>query len=202
MSLEQAPRPGIVRKLTLAFIVAAAVLAAGAAYFAWQQLAPPAVPDATGASPAAAAASSQPPAPAVSATRIGDWLVLCDPPQADVAGCVLQQTLRSRDSNQIVLVWTIRKDGSGAYRTSFMVPADVDRGKGLVLDLGDGRPRGVPFASCGQQTCEARAVLASDYLQLLQGASRIVVAVVVPSRPQPLVLGLSAAGLADALAKL
>ena len=202
MPVEQASKPEMIRKLTLAFGAAAVVLAASAVYLAWERLAPAPAAIVTAAVPAAASATEQPPASPASSAKIGDWLVLCGGPQSGGPGCVLQQTLRSRENGRVVLVWTISKDDAGAYRTSFMVPADVDRSKGMVVDIGDGRARGMPFASCGEQTCQARAVFAPDYLQALQRASRITLAVVVPSRPQPLVMGLSSTGLAEALAKL
>ena len=72
----------------------------------------------------------------------------------------------------------------------------------MVLDIGDGQPKGLQFSVCNKQSCTAKAVLAPDFIRSLQAASRIGAAVSAVGKPEPLRFALSSKGLAEALASL
>jgi invasion protein IalB len=69
----------------------------------------------------------------------------------------------------------------------------------MVIDLADGKPKGLAFSSCTDQTCTARAVLAPDYLQSIEAAARIDAAVSATGKTDPVRFTLSSAGLSQAL---
>jgi invasion protein IalB len=137
-----------------------------------------------------------PPAAALRTQQVGDWAVVCPVSSTDAKDCFLQQQLRTREQKQIVLVWTIRKDSAGVVHAVWEVPADVVHERGMVIDLADGKPKGLAFSNCTAQTCTARAVLASDYVQSIEGAARIDAAVSAPGKAEPVRFALSSVGLA------
>jgi len=142
------------------------------------------------------------PLPALSTQQVGDWAVIC--PSAPAAGkdCFAQQQLRTRDRKQLVLAWTVRRDADGTVHAVWEVPADVVRERGMVIDLHDGKPKGLAFVGCTAQSCTARAVLAPDYLQSIEAAASIEAAVSATNQADPVRFRLSSKGLADALARL
>ena len=79
-----------------------------------------------------------------------------------------------------MLVWTIRSDAAGVHAT-WEVPADIAQARGMIVDLGDGKPKGLPFVACTGTSCTAKALLAPDFLRSIEHAAKIVAAVSAPS---------------------
>jgi invasion protein IalB len=157
-------------------------------------------PSAVAPAPAVVGSASAP--PALTTQQIGDWAVVCPSAPAAIKDCFAQQQLRTRDSRQLVVAWTVRRDADGTVHAVWDVPGDVVRERGLVIDLHDGKPKGLPFAACTAQSCTARAVLAPDYLGSIEAAAGIEVAVSASGKTDPVRFQLSSKGLAEALGKL
>lgn len=162
-------------------------------------------PAVTGAPPAATTADAGPAAaaPAVKAERIGDWFLVCPADGADKAKCVVQQQLRAPDGKQVVMVWTMHTDDKGVVHVLWQMPAGLDVPHGMILDIGDGKPKTVPFSGCDAKSCAVEVQLVPEYLGKIE-AAKAISATVQPAATnvRPVRLGLSAKGLGDALARL
>lgn len=170
------------------------------------ETAPATVEAAPPAAPAPEPATVTPPVPAaqqqanITTESIEDWLLVC--PTTGEARCLIQQQLRSSESNAIVVSWSIQRDAQGVVSAVWRTPTGLLLAQGLVLDAGDGNPRVVPFSSCDPSGCVARAVLAQDYLATLGSAAAISGTVVAASSNQPVRFPFSSRGLTTALARL
>ncbi len=154
------------------------------------------------ANPAPAAAASPAGVP-TNVEHIGDWFLLCPADGANKEKCVVQQQLRTPDNKQIVFVWTMHTDDKGLVHVVWQMPGGLDMRHGMLLDIGDGKPKTVPFSSCDSQSCAVAAQLVPEYLGKIEAATTIS-ATVLPAaaNAQPVRLGLSAKGLSDALSRL
>jgi invasion protein IalB len=130
------------------------------------------------AAPAETPQQAEPAAPvaAPTARTVGSWTLVCPGANVPRADCALVQRLVDADKRPLV-VWSVTRDTDGTVRTMWQTPTNVDRQRGLVLDVGDGRPRTVPFAACAEQYCVVRGILAPAYLATLAAAPRVTVAV-------------------------
>jgi invasion protein IalB len=99
------------------------------------------------------------------------------------------------------LVWSVTRDTNGTVRAMWQTPTDVDPKQGLVLDIGDGKPRTVPFAACAEQYCLVRGILAPAYLTTLASVGRATVALN-SKTGQATSYAFALTGLADGLAWL
>jgi len=203
-ALEPKTSKGRLAKVAFAAVASAAIAAAligGGLAVLHSQGAAPATVETSSVPASTVAAIATALAPSLTTRQIGDWAVICPTPTSPVQGCFIQQQLRTRDQKQIVVAWTIRTDAAGVHAV-WEVPADVVRERGLVLDLGDGKPKGLPFSGCTKQTCTAKALLAPDFVQSIGSATSIAAAVSAPGRDTPIRFGLSARGFVEALAQL
>ena len=191
----------IVMLVLLAFGVVAGYLILGDRHGART---PAAVAPAGGqaALPAAAPQADASTGPAPKTEAIADWLLVCPADAPNSAKCLIQQQLRTKTANQTVLVWTLRKDDKGVVHSVWQAPTGVVLGQGLLIDVGDGKPRRVPFNTCGPNSCIVQAVLTPDYLQTLEAATGVSATIVLVGSDKPLQLQLSSRGLADGLARL
>ena len=80
-------------------------------------------------------------------------------------------------------------------------PTDVTVGRGMSLTVGQGPTRTVPFAACGQHSCEVRAKLAPDFIAELrrQGTARTAILL---RDGRTVTFEFSPVGLAEALDRL
>lgn len=194
------------RAVLLAAAVLVVAVGCGAAFWSWQSGAAAPAPASAGMAAASQPAASVSP-PVIPATvaalttrRVGDWAVICPADAAGQAGCFVQQQLRDGEKH-LVLVWTLRKDASGVHAL-WEVPADIVQDRGLIVDLGDSKPKGLRFSGCNAQVCAANALLAPDYLRTLEAASSVTAAVSAPGKAEPVRFPLSAKGLSEALGML
>ncbi|WEK52483.1 MAG: invasion associated locus B family protein [Candidatus Kaistia colombiensis] len=106
-------------------------------------------------------------APAVDAgERIGDWFVACDA----AAACSLTQTIRQ--AGMPAASWRIERNAAGDLVGVWTLPTGVMVGRGMQLALDDGKPSGVPYDSCAQSSCEVRAKLGPDFVELMRAAGK------------------------------
>lgn len=121
-------------------------------------------------------APAAPTAPVATPTArtIGEWSLVCPGSNVPRADCALVQRLV--DSNRRPrLVWSVTRDTDGTVRAMWQTATDVDPRQGLSLDIGDGKPRTVPFAACAEQYCMVRGILAPAYLATLASVGRVTV---------------------------
>lgn len=189
-------------------VVLAACVAVG--YLLWQQSRPtaatvdaaPAVPAAPAPAAATASQSTAPAAAAPKVEQIKNWFVVCPADAATAIACYIEQQLSAKDSKGVVMAWTVRRDAEGVVHAAWSTPTDVATNRGLTLDIGDGTPRGVPFAGCDAGRCLVQAILAPDYLRKLETANSITAILVPSATGKPVKFGLSSDGFAEALARL
>ena len=134
------------------------------------------------------------------ARTIGEWSLVCPGSNAPRADCALVQRLVDTDKRPR-LVWSVTRDTDGTVRAMWQTPTDVDPKQGLVLDIGDGKPRTVPFAACAEQYCLVRGILAPAYLTTLASVGRATVALS-SKTGQATSYAFALTGLADGLAWL
>ena len=168
---------------------------------------PAPAPVANAAAPADAGASDAPSSPATADAQqpakvatIGAWTLLCPPGKTGGQACYLQQLAKSADGNSVMLAWSIRVDDKGVHAL-WQTPLGVTTSQGLVFDLGDGRPRQLPFSGCAK-SCVVQALFAPDYLASVEAATSIAVALQFGGAAQAARLPLSSAGLAEGLGRL
>lgn len=190
----------VVLTIIFSLVVGAVATIGGIAYWRIQAGTPPAIVKQSAAGPAATTSVPEKSVDPVTVRQVGDWAVVCPAVSAQTKDCFIQQQLRTRDQ-KIVLVWTIRADAGGVHAV-WEVPADIIRERGLIVDLGDGKPKGVPFTACTDKTCTAKALLAPDFIRSIEAATKIVAAVSAPGKDSPIGFGLSSKGFADALGQL
>lgn len=109
-------------------------------------------------------------APSVDAgERIGDWFVACG---AAGANCTLTQTVRPAGQGGATASWRIERNAAGELVGVWTLPTGVMVARGMQLALDDGKPSVVPYDSCAQASCEVRAKLGADFVELMRGATR------------------------------
>ncbi|MDB5563145.1 MAG: hypothetical protein JWN11_2563 [Hyphomicrobiales bacterium] len=184
--------------------VVAAYLILGDKPGASRQLAAPpmaqaaAAPSATSGPPAKAAPAAEAQAPG---EKIEDWMLFCPAAAPGAAKCYIQQQLRTADGQKVVFVWTLRRDSKGIVHSAWQAPIGVVLSRGMIADIGDGKPRTVPFGPCGAKACVVQAVLAPGYLQALLASSNVS-ATVSLAGDKPVRFPLSSRGLAEGLSRL
>lgn len=146
-----------------------------------------------------AKASTGSPAPAArTAAQPSGWILSCD--ARTPASCTASQSLARPDNPSLETSWTI-ESGEGGLVGVWTTPTSVVVSRGMVLTLGDGKPKTVPFDSCGPHSCEVRARLAADFIEQLKGSARISTEIVLRGG-KTIVFSFSKTGLGDALKKL
>jgi invasion protein IalB len=128
---------------------------------------------------------------------IGDWALVCPP----AGRCFLRQRLAD-GGGETAFIWILQKDEQGTVRSVWQIGQEVNTGPGMAIELGDGRPRTVPFEGCASGVCTARAILAPDYLAQLSAAASVSAFAMAAETQQVVRFRLSAAGIAEALARL
>lgn len=112
--------------------------------------------------------------PEIPAARLPEpqsgWIASCD--TGAPIFCTASQSLARSDDPMMETSWTIEK-GEGGLVAIWTTPTGVMVSRGMTLTMGDGKPKTVPFDSCGPRSCEVRAKLASDFIGLLKGSPRI-----------------------------
>jgi len=104
--------------------------------------------------------------PDVNAAPSG-WVAACD--GGVPAFCTASQSLALPGEPGIETSWTIEKSGQDVVAV-WTTPTSVVISRGMMLTLGEGKPRLVPYESCGPRSCEVRAKLADDFIALLRKA--------------------------------
>jgi invasion protein IalB len=99
--------------------------------------------------------------------RIGDWFVTCD--QA-TKRCALTQT--NRQAGLPAASWRIERTAAGDLIGVWTLPTGVMIGRGMQLALDGGTPSVVPYDSCAKSSCEVRAKLGPDFVDLMRAAAR------------------------------
>ncbi|MBN9057826.1 invasion associated locus B family protein [Kaistia sp. MMO-174] len=97
--------------------------------------------------------------------RIGAWLLACD-----AAACSLTQTLRQSDVSDVS--WRIERNTAGDLVGIWTLPTGVLVGRGMQLALDEGKPSVVPYESCAPASCEVRAKLGADFIELMRAAGK------------------------------
>ncbi len=159
------------------------------------------VPAPAGPSPLVAAPTripaTQRPTPVAVPAPIG-WSAACD--SAKGVFCTASQTLSQPDDPLVETSWTIQRGPSG-LSAIWTTPTGVLVPRGMVLIMGDGQPKTVPFTGCGAHSCEVRARLADDFIVLLRQSKRVSTEIVLKSG-KTVTFDFSPEGLDAALAKL
>ena len=135
--------------------------------------------------------------PAAVAPSIG-WSAACD--SANGLFCTASQTLSQPDDPLVETSWTIQHSDSG-LTAIWTTPTNVLVARGMVIIMGDGQPKTVPFSGCGAHSCEVRARLAGDFITLLRQSQRVSTEIVLKSG-KTVTFDFSPEGLDSALAKL
>jgi invasion protein IalB len=128
--------------------------------------------------------------------RIGDWFVACDAP---TKGCSLTQTVRQ--SGMPAVSWRIDRNAAGELVGIWTMPTGIMVGRGMQLALDDGKPSVVPYDSCAQSSCEVRAKLGPDFVELMRAARKTGTTVTLKGGATQ-TYGFSHEGLATGLARL
>lgn len=150
------------------------------------------------APPLAISADEAPPlAPARPIVSAG-WRAACD--DGTPSFCTASQSLAIPDNPGLETSWTIEKGKDGVVAV-WTTPTDVAIGRGMMLTLGKGTPKTVPFESCGPHSCEVRARLAADFLADLRKAGEAHTVIVLRDG-RSVTFDFSPEGLAEALDKL
>ncbi|HEV7719517.1 MAG TPA: invasion associated locus B family protein [Arsenicitalea sp.] len=152
----------------------------------------------TTTSPAKPPAPPQPPA---KTEAIEDWMLVCPADAPNSSKCYIQQQLWTADKQTVVFVWTLRKDDKGVVHSVWRAPTGAVLSRGMIADLGDGKPRTVPFSTCEAKGCFIQAVLTPDYLHGLTASSNVS-ATISLAGDKPVRFALSSRGLAEALSRL
>ena len=97
--------------------------------------------------------------------RIGDWFVDCE---GEATRCSLMQTVRPADD--LSASWRIERTDAGELIGVWTLPTGVKIGRGMQLAFDDGEPSVVPYDSCAQSSCEVRARLGPDFIDLMRSA--------------------------------
>jgi len=97
--------------------------------------------------------------------RIGAWSLACD-----AAACALTQTLRQSGASDVS--WRIERNPAGDLVGVWTLPTGVLVGRGMQLSLDDGKPSVVPYDSCAPSSCEVRAKLGADFIELMRTAGK------------------------------
>ncbi len=141
--------------------------------------------------------AAQRPLPASLPSAIG-WTAACD--TTSNLFCTASQTLSQPDDPLIETSWTIQRSENGLYAI-WTTPTNVLVPRGMVLIMGDGQPKTVPFSGCGAHSCEVRARLAGDFITLLRQSQRVSTEIVLKNG-KTVTFAFSPEGLDSALAKL
>jgi invasion protein IalB len=145
--------------------------------------------------------TTAPPQTPAKTETIKDWMLVCPADAPNSTKCYIQQQLWTADKQRIVFVWTLRKDDKGVVHSVWQAPPGAVLSRGMIADFGDGKPRTVPFSTCGAKGCFIQAVLTPDYLQGLTASSNVS-ATVSLAGDKPVRFALSSRGLAEALSRL
>lgn len=117
-------------------------------------------------------------APAAERPQPRGWQAACDGPKQTF--CTASQTLSQADDPLVETSWTIERGANGLYGV-WTTPTSVLVSRGMVLIMGDGNPKTVPFSACGPHSCEVRARLAGDFVELLRRSQRVSTEIVLKS---------------------
>ncbi len=142
-------------------------------------------------------AAAQRPEPASLPSATG-WSAACD--STSKLFCTASQTLSQADDPLVETSWTIQRSESGLYAI-WTTPTNVLVPRGMVLIMGDGQPKTLPFSACGAHSCEIRARLAGDFITLLRQSQRVSTEIVLKNG-KTVSFDFSPDGLDSALAKL
>ncbi|HWJ71973.1 MAG TPA: invasion associated locus B family protein [Kaistia sp.] len=119
---------------------------------------------------AAVASASGPAATAQPMPLREGWSAACDGENGRF--CTASQALREADDPTVETSWTIQRSDRGLYGI-WTTPTDVLVSRGMVLVMGDGQPKTVPYSGCGPHSCQVRARLAGDFVELLKRSKRV-----------------------------
>ncbi|SHE69810.1 Invasion protein IalB, involved in pathogenesis [Kaistia soli DSM 19436] len=126
------------------------------------------------------------------------WSAACDG-EGD-RFCTASQALTQADDPTVETSWTIQHSDSGLYGI-WTVPTGVLVSRGMVLIMGDGQPKTVPYSGCGAHSCQVRARLADDFVTLLRNSKRVSTEIVLKNG-KTVTFDFSPEGLDAALEKL
>ena len=126
------------------------------------------------------------------------WIAACDGGAPDF--CTASQSLALPGEPGIETSWTIEKSGQDLTAV-WTTPTSVMISRGMMLTLGEGLPRVVPYDSCGPHACEVRAKLAADFIALLRKAGHAQTQIVLRGG-RVITFDFSPNGLPEALATL
>ena len=153
-----------------------------------------------GAPPLAVSPDEAPPlsVPVTAPPTAAGWRAACN--SASPSFCTASQSLADTRDPTLETSWTIEKGGDGLIAV-WTTPTDVTVGRGMSLTVGQGPTRTVPFAACGQHSCEVRAKLAPDFIAELrrQGTARTAILL---RDGRTVTFEFSPVGLAEALDRL
>ena len=104
------------------------------------------------------------------------------------------------DDPDVGLSWTIERRADGLFAV-WTAPGGIRADRGMVLTMGDGAPKTVPFTACDARSCEIRARLAGDFVALLRRSPQVSTEIVLESG-RSVRFTFTREGLDEALAKL
>ena len=102
-----------------------------------------------------------PAAPRLEVTKqqaYGDWVYACVKATGGTeTRCQISQQLSDSRTNQPLFAWRITQDGKGGLVGEWETRSGVLVARGIVMDIGSGKPVTVPFQACLPQACTAVA---------------------------------------------
>ncbi len=138
------------------------------------------------------------PPSAFAIAQLKGWVAACDSDKRIY--CTASQSLTAASDAAIETSWTIEKSPDGLVGV-WTVPTDVMVDRGMILIMGDGTPKAVPYVSCGAASCKVRAKLAENFIGLLRNSKRIATEIMLRNG-RTITFDFSRKGLPEALEKL
>jgi invasion protein IalB len=147
-------------------------------------------------------ASKAAPAPKVTLTKFGNWVVAC-PPAGDQSGarCVAQLTMVDGNSKTVLVNWRIGYNIDNILVIDLITPTEVFIAPGAQIAISKTATWKLPFVSCGLQGCLSRVPLNAAMQAKLKTATSATISVAATSK-KLFQLKLNTEGLAEALAAI